>query len=250
VLTTGPDDGDLGQDPVEVRGSTAPLHKVRGGGWAHRRMQHKVEETWRQNVREVAERIDEELARTAARVLVIAGEEQSRAQLRRELGERAAAGAVDLELTGGRAGPDLDELEKAVAGAVRDVVAADRRAVLERYHQAAGRADGLAVDGLEAVLAALRAEAVDTVLLDGSVQRAAEVWISEVPSQIGTSAAALRELGTEPVARVAADAALLRAAAGTGAALVVVGGGDTGLVAHPIADGVAALLRYPLPSGG
>jgi hypothetical protein len=42
------------------------------------------------------------------------------------------------------------------------------------------------------------------------------------------------------------DAALLRGTAGCGAQVVPIGGGRSGLVGAPLADGVAALLRFPL----
>lgn len=246
ILVPATGDGEPEQ-VAEVSGREHPLHKVRGGGWAHLRMQHKVEETWRQNVRETAARVDEEVRRTAARVLVIAGEEQSRAQLRRELTGRSAEIAVDLEYSGGRQGPDAEELEASIDHEVLRVVAADKEAVLDRYQQASGRPDGLAADGIEPVLAALRAEAVDTLLLDGGVRRDVDVWISEVPTQLATDESVLRGLGAEPVGHVPVDAALVRAAAGSGAALVLVGGGRAGTTGASMGDGVAALLRYPLP---
>ena len=70
--------------------------------------------------------------------------------------------------------------------------------------------------------------------------------MGEVPSQVATDAERLRGLGSEPVGRVPVDAALLQAAAASGAAFEPLGGGRTGLVGKPVEDGVAALLRYPL----
>jgi hypothetical protein len=56
--------------------------------------------------------------------------------------------------------------------------------------------------------------------------------------------------GSDPKGQVPADAALLRAAAGTAAGFVPIGGGRApGGPGHPIDDGVGALLRYPLPTG-
>jgi hypothetical protein len=46
------------------------------------------------------------------------------------------------------------------------------------------------------------------------------------------------------VVEVSVDSALLRAAAGSGAAFQPLGGGRTGLVGRPVEDGVAALLRW------
>jgi hypothetical protein len=243
ILVAGAD----GTQPVEdVDGGAHPVHKVRAGGWSHLAMQQRVEESWRRNVAAVAERVDAQVSARGARLLVIAGDARARSLLRAALAERSARIAVDLEFSGGTG---LGDLAAAVDEAALNVVNADRHAVLERYDRAAGRPDGLAVDGLAAVLAALRAEQVDTLLLDGAVQRDVTVWIGEAPSQVAADAADLRALGTEPTGQAPVDAALLRAAAGSGAALAPLGGGRTGLVGRPVADGVAALLRYPLVSG-
>ncbi|TQM03127.1 Vms1/Ankzf1 family peptidyl-tRNA hydrolase [Pseudonocardia kunmingensis] len=244
VFVAGP---DAGPDRVEdVQGSEYLVHKVRGGGWSHLAMQERVEESWRRNTAEVAERVDRHVSATGASVLVVAGEPRSRSRLVDALGERSASIAVQVDHSGGATG---DDLAAAVAEAVQDVVTAHRRALLERYEQAAGRPDGLAVQGIRDVLAALRAEAVDTLLLDAGATRDTTVWISDAPAQVAEAAEDLRATGSEPTGEVAVDAALLRAAAGTGAGFVAIGGGRTGLVGHPLEDGVGALLRYPLPTG-
>ena len=245
ILLAG-EDGFAPEAVDEVRGDRYPLHKTRGGGWKHLKMQHTVENTWRANVAALAERVDTEVRRTGARVLVLAGDGQSRTLLREALAERSASIAVDVDHSGGRSGADDEELAGAVEAAVRDVVDAERQAVLERLDQALGRADGLAVGGLEPVLEALRAQQVDTLFLDGGVTRDGELWVGEVASQVATDAERLRGLGSEPVGKVPVDVALLQAAAASGAAFEPLGGGRTGLVGKPVEDGVAALLRYPL----
>jgi hypothetical protein len=232
---------------AEVGGDPGgPVHKVRAGGWSHLNMQERVEETWRRNTAAVAERIDKLISSSGARVLVIAGEVRSRARLRDALGERAAAMAVEVEHSSG-AGPDV--LGAAVDAAVLDVVDAERHAVLDRFEQAAGRPDGLAVQGVEPVLAALRAGAVDTLLLDGGTTRDQQVWISDVPTAVASSADELRTIGAEPAGQVPVDDALVRAAAASGAAFAPLGGDRTGLVGHSVDDGVAAILRFGLPEG-
>jgi hypothetical protein len=105
------------------------------------------------------------------------------------------------------------------------------------------------VQGIGPVLAALRAEAVDTLLLDPDVARDTSVWISDAPGQVAEAAEVLRARGSDPKGQVPVDAALLRAAAGTGAGFVPIGGGRTGRAGHPLDDGVGALLRYPIPAG-
>lgn len=239
IYLAGPDAGP--RQVADVRGTEHPIHKVRGGGWSHLSMQERVEEVWRRNVAEVADRVDRLVASSGARLLVLAGETQSRSRLFDALTPRSAEIAVQVERTGGRE-VDLDALAAAVDEAARDTVTAERAALRERFEQAERRPDGLAVDGLSGVLAALRAEQVDTLLLDGAAARDMRVWIGAAPSQVATDADELRALGAEPAARVPADAALLRAAAGTGAAFVPLDG-------EGVTDGVAALLRYPLVAG-
>ena len=250
IMLGDPADHRGDPEPVEeVRGDDHPIHKARGGGWKHLKMQHTVENTWRSNVGALAERVDVEVARTGARVLVLAGDAQSRTLLRERLAERPAAIAVDVEHSGGRSGGAEDELAAAVDRAARDAVDAERQAVLDRLDQEIGRTDGLAASGLGPVLAALRAEQVDTLLLDGGVTRDGQLWVGETPSQVATDAEQLRSLGSEPVGQVPVDAALLRAAAASGAMFQPLGGGRSGLVGKPVDDGVAALLRYPLVTG-
>jgi Bacterial archaeo-eukaryotic release factor family 2 len=243
ILVAGPDAQPIVAEQVE--GGEHPVHKVRGGGWSHLAMQERVEESWRRNTAQVAERVDRLVADTGAGVLLVAGDGRSRSRLVDALAERSASIAVELE----RGSTDEDYLAAAVAEAVRDVVTDARLAVLDRYEQAAGRPEGLAVQGIGPVLAALRAEAVDTLLLDAGVHRNATVWISDAPAQVAEAPEDLRAAGTDPIDEVPVDAALLRAAAGTGAHFVPIGGGRTGLVGHPLDDGVGALLRYPLPAG-
>jgi hypothetical protein len=230
----------------DVVGSTENIHKARGGGPNHYSMQRRVEETWRDNVGELAAHVDAEVTRTGARVLVLAGDAPSRSLLRDALGGPATAIAVDVDHGGTGDARSTGELTAAVDAAMRDVVTAQRHAVLERLDQERGRPDGLAAVGLEPVLAALRAGQVDTLLLDGGVARDGQLWVADAPTQLASDPDQLRALGSEPTGRMPVDAALLRAAAASGAAFEPLGGGRTGLVGKPVDEGVAALLRYPL----
>ena len=119
----------LGPDnpaPAVVTGRTKPVHKARGGGWSHRAMQARVEETWKHNAKEVAALVDERVRATDARLLLITGmtgpgldcathfrngRRGSRTRYRERVGSspRELAGAVarsvDLLLDGERAPP-------------------------------------------------------------------------------------------------------------------------------------------------
>ena len=249
ILLADPSDADAEPEPVEeYEGDDHPLHKVRGGGWKHLKMQHTVENTWRSNVREVAERVDRRVAETGARLVVLAGEAQSRRLLHDNLGEESARYAVEVEHSGMSSGADDPELEAAVDTAARDASTRERLAVLEHLDQVATRSDGAFAQGIRPVLAALRAEQVDTLLLDGGVDRAALVWIAESPTHVALERDELEAMGDEPADQVPVDSALLRAAAGSGAAFQPLGGGRTGLVGRPVEDGVAALLRWAPPA--
>ena len=245
ILLADPSDAETEPASVEeFEGAERPLHKVRGGGWKHLKMQHTVENTWRSNVRGVAERVDRRVAETGARLVVLAGEAQSRRLLHDNLGEESAKYAVEVEHSGKPSGADDPELEAAVDTAARDATTRERLAVLEHLDQVAARPDGAFAQGIRPVLAALRAEQVDTLLLDGGVERAALVWIAEPPTHVALEREELEAMGDEPVDRIPVDSALLRAAVGSGAAFQPLGGGRTGLVGRPVEDGVAALLRW------
>ncbi|HEY4422540.1 MAG TPA: Vms1/Ankzf1 family peptidyl-tRNA hydrolase [Pseudonocardia sp.] len=245
ILLADPSDVDAAPQPVEaLEGDEYPLHKVRGGGWKHLKMQHTVENNWRSNVRDVAERVDRRVAETGARLVVLAGEAQSRRLLHDNLGEESAKYAVEVEHSGMPSGANDPELEAAVDVAARDASTRERLAVLEHLDQVAARPDGAFAQGIRPVLAALRAEQVDTLLLDGGVERAASVWIAEAPTHVALDREELEAMGDEPVDQVPVDSGLLRAASGSGAAFQPLGGGRTGLVGRPVEDGVAALLRW------
>ena len=87
------------------------------------------------------------------------------------------------------------------------------------------------------------------MFLDGDVSRGAPVWVADLPTAVATREDQLRAIGAEPVRQLDADGALLRAAAASDAAFVPLGGGRSGFVGRPVDDGVAAVLRFPLPPG-
>ncbi|MCU1629698.1 MAG: hypothetical protein JWP64_4647 [Pseudonocardia sp.] len=228
-------------DGVEaVEGRDRPVHKVRGGGWSHMNMQERVEESWRRNTAQVAERVDEHVHRTGARLLVIAGETRSRSRLVDALSERSAGIAVEVEHS---AGSSVDELHDVVDRAVEDLRHRDRQAALERYRELEAKPDGLAAAGLRTAAAAFREQACDTVVVDPEVLRGARLWAAG-PTEVAITRDELTGLGLEPV-EVDAGSALVRAAACSGAELVVL---DEALRGEnpPVGDGVGVVLRHAL----
>jgi hypothetical protein len=230
-----------------VEGGGYPIRKVGVGGWSHLRYQHRAEDLWEANARQVAEVIESAVRRTAVRVVVLAGDVRARETLRKVLTEPAAELVVELQ-TGGRAeGTDEEKLAAEVDAVVARVAAGADQAVVDRFTEASGRAaadvgDVLAVTGVRETIQALRKAQVETLLVLDDPAADAEVWIGPEPVHLGLTPEELDEMGVSDPQRDRLDAALVRAAAGTDAAVVTLAAGQLDL-----RDGVGATLRYPDP---
>ena len=108
----------------------------------------------------------------------------------------------------------------------------------QRFQAEIGRDSGLASEGLAGVTAALRAGAVDTLII-GDIGDATVV-AGEDLATVAPNPNVLSELGTAPTQVLRADEALPMLAVSTGASLV-----RTDERVAP-ADGVGAVLRYSL----
>lgn len=109
--------------------------------------------------------------------------------------------------------------------------------VLARFAQERGR-DGLAVEGLGRTVEAVRAGAVETLLLADDPSSTDRLWTGEDPLQLGVTADEVLSLGATDPVEDRADAVLLRAlvAQSAGVDLVQGDGGPSG--------GIGALLRF------
>jgi hypothetical protein len=135
----------------------------------------------------------------------------------------------------GVAGPALEEKVARAVKAKRD----------ERITAMVGRFDQeltnhrRAAQGVEAVVDALVKSQVACLLLDDRPESRLSLWVGPQPTDVATSAEALRERGVAEPVEDLADAALIRALAGTDGELLLVPAGSLN------ADsGVGALLRY------
>jgi len=262
VDETGGEIAVPGEDPVTVGGET-PVHKVPAGGASHLSMQERVEESWRRNTAAVAEATERAVQRTGAEVLVLTGDAPARARLRDRLSRRCTDVLVEIEHSGGERGADLPDT---VARAEDDVRALRRRTALDRFARAAGHGDGLAVSGEADVLAAARAQAVETLLVDPAAVPADEVWFGADPAALAADEAGLAAIGSTPAGRAPVAAALLRAAVVTDADVVVTGPAgpdardpldpdvpgeqDEEQPAGPVLrHGLGAVLRFPVAAG-
>ncbi|GAA4265300.1 Vms1/Ankzf1 family peptidyl-tRNA hydrolase [Frondihabitans peucedani] len=226
-----------------VQGRTDTLHLSPSGGWDSLRVQHHVEELWRQNLKEVATAIDDAVRRTRARLVVVAGDIQAR-QL---LAEQLAPATVPLLSM-------VDADTRASDALVEQVDIALARLLATRVHDALdllrthlNRGDATAASRLGEVVTALGAAQVDTLLIDPqalgdrTLLALGDVpWVATSPEEA---------LGAAVLGEAPAAPALVRAAVLTDAAVVLASAGSM-----PGDSGVGALLRWPIgpatPSAG
>jgi hypothetical protein len=238
--------GPHGAQESTVQGDEYQVHKTGVGGWAELRYQHRVENTWEANARLVAESVESGVRRVGARLVVVAGDVRARTALVDALGERARGLAVQLDHGSRADGADEEKFTAAVSEAVARVAAEQDGDVLARFAEARGRAasgvgDRLAATGLADTLTALRQAEADTLLIVDDPSSNALAWIGPDPVHLALTAEELTELGVREPVRDRLDAALVRAAAGTDAAVVTLAQGQLDLP-----DGLGATLRYPM----
>ncbi|MEO3759365.1 hypothetical protein ABGB19_13885 [Mycobacterium sp. B14F4] len=230
-------DGTTVSDTVD--GDAYPVHKAAGAetpGYGD--PQRAAEGARQHNIRAVASRLTTLFDDAAPEIVFVVGEVQSRTDLTAQLPERVTARVVELKVGARHSGFDDDDLRHEINQELqrRRVAAIDDAAQL--FAAERGRGEGLATEGLDGVTAALRAGAVQTLIL-GEVGDSTVV-AGEDLSTIAPSANVLSELGTAPVQTLRADEALPMVAIATGAELI-----RTDERIEPT-DGVAAILRYAL----
>jgi hypothetical protein len=230
-LTRVSRDGDrhvIGVKPEE----DFPVRKVKAGDMFRQdKQQRAAEEVWRTNAKKVAHEIAVVVDECGADIVVLAGDVRARKAVREELPEPVLARVVDA----GGAGPTLDEEIAHAVERKREELLAAR---LDRFEEQLTK-KGRAVEGLDGVTDALRKGQVDCLFLEDRPESSIMLWTGPQPTDVATSADLLRELGVADPVQDLADAALLRALAGT----------DGGLQLLPpeslrAQSGVGALLRY------
>ncbi|HZS19794.1 MAG TPA: hypothetical protein VFA63_02270 [Pseudonocardiaceae bacterium] len=253
----------------QVHGETAegahhPVHKTGGGGAAHYTMQHHTEEVWARNARAFAAEVDRAVESLRAELIVLTGDARARSLLRDALGARSRT--ITTEIPGPT--PDDHTTDHSIDEEVRRIAterAAKRtRDVLTQFEQERGRTAGLAVEGLEPVIRALQLNQASAVLLRDDPSSELQIWIGPEPAQLALTEDGLREIDAPVVGLDRADAALVRAVAGSGAELVLLpdptsdtapnrtgsaaGGAPPPNGQPPLTDGIGALLRFTSPA--
>lgn len=226
----------------EVVGSHDVLHKAPVGGWAHRRIEARVEDSWDRNAAEVATEINRVTVEIAPAMILVDGDPYAVSAVIDGL-SGAAAGLVTRLSSGGRAGGVNQEAHRAAIDAALAARAeADRRAIADQFAGMESK-QLQAAQGLSDVAAALRRGQVERMLLIDDPSSTFTLWTGRDPMQLGTERADLEGMGVPHATSMRADAVLVRAALASGADVVIFDDGDLRLV-----DGIGALLRWTDPS--
>jgi hypothetical protein len=222
----------------EVTGQKEYARKVGAGGWSQQRFQHTAEETWKSNAGQVAEQVDQLVRSVGAKVLVAAGDVRALEKLRNQLSDGSRDLLVEVDEGGAAPGADRRALDQAIEEAVVRSLATDEQGVVERFNQERGRHES-AAEGLAETIDALRRAQVDTLIVVDDPSAEGSLWVGSEPTLLSESADQLRVLGADRPTQDRADAALVRAAVGSGASLLVAAQGQV-----EAKDGVGAILRY------
>ncbi|HEX4786820.1 MAG TPA: Vms1/Ankzf1 family peptidyl-tRNA hydrolase [Actinospica sp.] len=234
---------------VEVHGCSAPrperervdgparaLSKVSVGDWREDHNQRRAENSWQENARAVAARVEQIAGEHAAGMIALSGDVRMRAAVSEELGPLWRSRAV--ELAGSDApGADADLVRRDAARAAAEFEQAWRAETVDRY--ASGLAHGKAVEGLEAVVESLRAGEVETLLVrQDAPDGGAPVWWGPERGQLAVHAEELEATHAAQLKRSRAVDALIRAAALEDGGLLLFDGGEPGP-----REAVGAILR-------
>ena len=222
-------------ETYDVEGGELDVSRTKGGGW---RFQHVTEDVWDKNGAQVADVVNTVVRTSRAQLLVAAGDVHALGALEKHLDAQAAAVLQRIEEGGRAAGADHGAIDTEVDRLVAQTAAGQLGDVLDLYRQRAG-SGGDAVDGLAAVVGALRRSQVDTVLLVDDPTSTTTLWAGADPLVLALTRSEVTDLGEEEPFEERADAVIVRALAASDAALVTVPGTEVDLD-----GGVGALLRY------
>lgn len=222
----------------EIRGSGWPVHRTSLGGWSQARYQRAVDQAWRQNASELGDAVVSAAEKTHADVIVLAGDVRARSMLL----DKLPAAVADLVVTVEADVPaDSDRLRSAAEDAGQRHREQAAMHVLDELRVGLSHAE--AVQGIGPTVAALRDGRVAQLLIDDHPTSRAQAWIGPEPHDLALGEPELRERGVGEPAQDRLDAALVRAAAGTGAEIHLLPDGE-----DPPDEGLGATLRYADPA--
>jgi ribosomal protein L7Ae-like RNA K-turn-binding protein len=226
----------LPAEQMSIEGDTHLMRKVQVGGWAHHRYQHTAENVWIHNMQQVIDEIDTLVEKSNARFVLLAGDIRARQIFTDRATPKIKAVLVDMNEGGRAEGADRSVIDQRVEELIAENDAAGQAQVIEQINAAS--AHGLAVTGTALVVEALRKAQVETLVLAEEPDDE-QLFVGTSPLEIGVSTEDMTALGVTDAAQVPAERALLRAAIGSSAQVVVVP-----RAAMPGDIPVAAVLRY------
>lgn len=210
-----------------------PVHKPKSGDMLRQpHTQRAAEDAWRANAKRIAQAVARTAAACAPDVVVLAGDVRARAAVREELPDAVLARTVESDRSAGRG------LDAEVAAAVEARRVGRIRSAVDRFEEQLTK-NGRAVGGLSAVVAALRAARVASLLVQDGTGAATPVWTGPRCTDLATSPGELRDLGVPDPVADRADAALIRALTGTDGELLLVAPDE-----WRATQDMGALLRY------
>ncbi|OAH12804.1 baeRF2 domain-containing protein [Streptomyces jeddahensis] len=221
---------------VDMETGRWPISRVAPGTHSRRRIPVA---DWQRGVTQVVDELEELADRGGADVIVVCGEVWARGVLLHRLPRRLSERVVVAEGVAGEDGEGRALLEGELVELFRGRMAARDRAQAGTFMAHRARYSS-AAEGLAATVAALQRSQARSLLVNEDAEFSMPVWTGPQPTHIALSPADLRSFGVSAVEEQPADAALIRAAVGTGAELVVVPPEEE----PRLADGVGVLLRY------
>lgn len=221
----------------DVSGDHDVISKVSLGGLSQRRLEARAEDSWKHNAGEIARAVDSLVRREKPSVVFLEGDERTISLLEEQASPDVRERVVRLG-TGGRAkGVSKDAEAEAIDAALEQRRAHRDKELKADFEQARGTS-GRAVDGLPAVVEAVRKAQVETLLLHDEPASDRTLQVGERGTGLGLTATDAREAGASEPRSERADAALVWAIVATGGAAAIV---DEGL---SLRDGVGAILRW------
>jgi hypothetical protein len=235
AYTSGPEPSETAQTDND----RFPQRKVHAGGWAAKRFDNDVEETWEQSAREVASLIERVAQDIDARVVIASGDDRALQLIAQHLPANLAGRFVTV----GGGGRHTDGSDDVIAGEVlrvlSETVGANTIDLLAKFAEERGQQDR-AADGAAETIEALQKGQVATLILTDSRDSGRPGWCGPEPVHLALDRDQLAAMNVTTAHEAPLEELLLRAAWGTGADVQFVTGG----VDHSPTDGIGALLRY------
>lgn len=202
--------GSQPNQTAQFHGDDFHITQVAAGGWSQSRYQRHAREMWHRNAKQTVDEI-ETLVAEGFPVIVLAGDKRAREEIRSQLSKHADEAVAEVESGGRAAGTSDESFARDVTAVLRERVVSKRLDYVHELQQRSGQGSGVA-RGYDDVLDAMVQGQVETLLLDPVSAHEHEVRPGDHRGL---------DLGLDTGATVAADLALVAAAARTAADVVV-----------------------------